>query len=408
MASPHTPLKQMNKLSLLIGSGFSVPADYPTTTELNDRLRKIDASEICVDTGRGAWFLNGQPAPNASWMRVKEAFVQEFLEFYNSTVLQPGKSFHYETFYDYYISAYCTRQYSDDLKKFLTDFCRRNPNEVISKHNLLMEFNDTFSQLLATQLTKPLKRAHQCKPYGPGCSGYSEFLLMLEDFSANHSVHIHTLNHDLYFESLSLTDAIHGDMDDGFDDLGSDIYAQKEDDYAIYMVRLRRFTDKYERPFCLYKLHGSIDNFWASFGTQHDLVKIPCGLSNDDIHKEVSNNGKLEYVYKPSLDVVGDFLSGTTHKVNQYEHGPYYPIVLEHFRKNLAESSNLIVIGYGFGDSRISSYMEEHFLNDPGKVMFVIDIKKPSVHCCDRDNVHFLPGGISRIDRNFISKNLAT
>lgn len=267
----------MKKLSLLIGSGFSVPAGYPTTSKLNLRLCTIVASEICVHTSREAWFLNGQPDPNASWMGVEErVFVQEFLAFYNSKVLRPGESFHYETFYDYYISAYRTQSYSHHLLKFLTDF--RRQNKVISDiHHILMQFNDTFSQLLAQQLTKPIERVHQCKPYDPR---YSDFLLMLEDFANHHTVHIHTLNHDLYFEQFSLTDTIQGCMDDGFDDLGSDIFAKKYDKYATYMVRLRRFTNKYEQPFCLYKLHGSIDNFWASFGDQSDLVKIPWGLSS--------------------------------------------------------------------------------------------------------------------------------
>src|SRR5437016_9828715 len=99
----------MNHISLLLGSGFSVPADYPTTMKLNERLANVKASEICVHTSRDAWFLNGKPDPNADWMGVEERhLVQELLEFYNTRVLRNGERFHYETFYDYYITPYLT------------------------------------------------------------------------------------------------------------------------------------------------------------------------------------------------------------------------------------------------------------------------------------------------------------
>ena len=393
----------MKKISLLIGSGFSVPAGYPTTTQINDRLHKIDASEICVHTSREAWFLNGKSDPNAFWMGVEERqFVQEFLEFYNSKVLRTGEKFHYETFYDYYISAYRTQSYSDDLAKFLDGF--RVRNKVISDaHHVLMEFNDTFSQLLAELLKKPIEHVHKCKPYDPK---YNDFLLMLEDIAKNHTVQIHTLNHDVFFEQFALTDTIQGRMDDGFEDLGSNFYAKSYSEYATYMVRLRRFVNKYEQPFCLYKLHGSIDNFWASFGDQSALVKIPPGLSAYEIHMEFSKNGKIEYAHRRS-DVLPEFLSGTTHKIERYQHGDYYPVLLRHFSDNLAESTSLIVVGYGFADSRINSYIEECFLQDPRKALFIIDIKKPSIAYFERPNVYFLGTGVSIIDRTFILNNLA-
>lgn len=113
----------MKSVSFLIGSGFSVPADYRTATELNDRLHKIDASEICIHSNGDAWFLMGEIDANAHWMgREQRKFLEEFLKFYNKEVLKPEQSFHYETFYDYYQQFYTGQEYTEELTRFLEGF----------------------------------------------------------------------------------------------------------------------------------------------------------------------------------------------------------------------------------------------------------------------------------------------
>lgn len=392
----------MNKISLLIGSGFSVPAGYPTTTEINKRLGCIHQSEICVHTSREAFFLNGQSDLNASWMGVKQrCFVQEFLEYYNSTILKTGESFHYETFYDYYITQYSTDVISPELSSFLDDFRKRHKVKT-DNHHLLMEFNDIFSQLLAQLLSKPLELVHQCSPYDPR---YRNFLFLLEAISKNQSVHIHTLNHDLFFESLSYTDCIQGHLADGFDDKGSNIYVLNRDKYSHQMVRQRRFIDKYDSQFCLYKLHGSIDNYWCSFEDGFDLVKLHYGLSVHEIHKEVIKDSKLQYVHA-GADVVPDFLSGTTYKIERYGKGQYYPTVLKHFETNLSDSNGLIILGYGFADRRINEFIEKYLKMGLNNKVVVVDIAKPQSLILSLPNVHYYGGGVTGMDTQKIKELL--
>ena len=59
-------------ISFLIASGFSVPAEYPTTSQINARLAKIHEKEICIHSSGFAWFLNGETDPNAHWMHAEE------------------------------------------------------------------------------------------------------------------------------------------------------------------------------------------------------------------------------------------------------------------------------------------------------------------------------------------------
>jgi hypothetical protein len=169
------------------------------------------------------------------------------------------------------------------------------------------------------------------------------------------------------------------------------------------MVRLRQFTDTYKERFCLYKLHGSIDNYWATFGEKSDLIKIPWGVSANEIHREVLQDGELQYLRRSSK-VVPDFLAGTLHKVSRNERGRYYPAVIEHFQTNLIESDILIVIGYGFADSRINSYLQKDFLSDSEKQMFVVDVVHLKDGYPDRANVHFIEGGVSEMNIDLICK----
>ncbi len=82
-----------------------------------------------------------------------------------------------------------------------------------------------------------------------------------------------------------------------------------------------------------------------------------------------------------------------------------YPALIKHFRTNLIESDILIVIGYGFADSRINSYLQKDFLSDSEKQMFVVDITRPKNSYPDRANVHFIEGGVSEMNIDLICKH---
>ena len=389
---------EMKNISFLIGSGFSVPAEYPTTNRLNERLGKIDAHEISIHTSGDARFLNGNADPNADWMRVEQRkFVQKFLEFYHDIDLGVEKGFHYETFYDYYRSLLAGESYPETLSNFLNDF-RQNHGVQTDNHHLLLDFHHTFNQLIAQLLTKPLKRVHLCKPYGPG---YSNFLQFTEDLAKTHRVHFHTLNHDLYMEHLAISDSIQGNMDDGFEELGSTFFGELYDKYERYFIRLSCFTGKFEQQFCLYKLHGSIDHYWFYDEDKLDLIKLKRRVSPMKIFKEKKNNGVLQYVNNPT-DYFPDFLSGTTSKIERYGDGKYYPIILGHFKNNLQSSNTLITIGYGFSDQRINKFIQDDFLTDDSKTLFIVDVKKPDTLFLKRNKVFFIGGGVSGMNTEFI------
>ena len=132
----------MKNISFLLGSGFSVPAGYPTTKKLNERLSKIDASEISIHTSGLARFLCGEPDPNAHRENADQRqFVQEFLRFYCDVVLGSRENFDYESFIDHYRDLRSTREYSENLVGFFEAF-RKKHRVSPHNHQLLLEFHN--------------------------------------------------------------------------------------------------------------------------------------------------------------------------------------------------------------------------------------------------------------------------
>ncbi len=391
-------------VSFLIGSGFSVPAGYPTTSQINQRLAKINESEICVHSSGDAWFLNGMQDPNAEWMGTEERhFVQEFLEFYQSTILGGSHPFHYETFYDYYRQALEGNRCPDELIPFFRGFRARHPAVIGDDEHLLRRFHQTFSQLIAGLLTKKPERSHLAKAYD---RKYGNFLLLTERLAQSNYVHFHSLNHDLWLERLAFSDSIQCKMDDGFEEVGSPFYGELDRDGEHYMVRLSRFTNKFDARFRLYKLHGSVDRYWFQADGVPELIRLKWGMSHIHLYKELQADGVLQYVDDP-FNFYPDFLTGTTHKIGKYGRGPYYPVILHHLETNLTRSKALIVIGYGFGDNRINEHIEKYFLSNEGKPVFIVDVKRPDWAHMDSARVHFDAKGVSGMDIDTITSNLA-
>ena len=357
----------MKQISILLGAGFSVPDKYPTRRELNERLSKIDASEIMIHTSGSALFLNGHEDQNAHWMGLKERnFIQLFLEFYNSEILNQ-KGFDYEDFFDFYHGLLNGNNKSKKFEKFANNF-RKKYNVATDNINLLRKFHNSFNQLLGRLLTRWTEPVHLAKPY----TKYGEFLTMIELLKSEYDlIHIHTLNHDLLLEELSNSDAMVGDFCDGYELLGTPFFAMYKE---IYPVRLKYFTNRFNKKIRLYKLHGSIDSYIYNFkNKEFNSIKILPGVEITSLQKEyLDDKGNLQ-VDNCWWNYYPDFLSGTSEKIERYKDVYYYAEVFKHFENNLKNSNRLITIGYGLGDSKINEFIEENLLSSIEKKVLIID-----------------------------------
>jgi len=399
-------------ISFLLGSGFSVPDGYPTTSQINQKLKKIGQDEIHIHTSGSAWFLNGEKDLN-SWSRPEEKlFVEKFLEFYNSEIMG-AQGFHYEKFYDFYNELRRTDNLDNKCKAFFNKF-RNDSGQEWDHYNFLMHFHDTFSQLLASQLsTKWPEPAAILKPYQ---GNYSGFLELIDELGQEYKVHIHTLNHDLLMERFAHTSTLRNNISDGFEELGSPFYGYHtlhkiNENYkegrpvAHYTVRLRRFTNEFSKQFCLYKLHGSIDQYvFNDNNKEYTHIKRLYGISVHEFMKEIKDeDGNLTYA-RGYTEVYPDFLSGTSTKILNYDRQSYYKPIFSHFVDNLRNSQILIIVGYGFKDPKINEFIQTEFIDKGGTKVIVIDIQKPDMSMFDEKYFEFFTDGIEKIDHHEILK----
>jgi hypothetical protein len=391
-------------ISFLVGSGFSRPEGLPGVKELNQRLSKIDESEILIHTDQRAFFLNGQTDLNR-WSRQDERiFLQEFLEYYCSKILKSRDEFHYESFYDFY-SGYLTKnENKGPIEDFYNQFNEKYFKERDSLrdcYNRIADFNRTFNQLLASQLHKTQYLEDVSTLNYPQ---YGAFISFIKQILKTSDIKFHSLNHDLFFDWLGRH---HSDLweffADGFQLEGSPYYGLVNYDFNAgtakkvtksYYVKLERFVDRYDKPLSLFKLHGSIYNT-VVYNPDKSRIRLRDNYAVSQYYMEVKDPKIGEYRMELLWDEVApDFLSGTTNKTRYYSEDPYYKILFQHFEKNLASSDVLVVVGYGFHDAGINEYIEKNFLLR-GKQMVVIDPVKPTTDLIAKYNAMYIQHGVT-------------
>lgn len=360
----------MAQVSLLLGAGFSVNKGYPTANDLAAKLTSLKVGDFCISPECFVCFLdNGQKDPFIySSYFISKLFTIDFIKFYFDLT---GGLFDYEKFYDFYQNILHGKLRSVEFEAFCDDF-RKSRNTDESNKDLLSNHNKIFNQLVSAFIVDGEGEKFYNNPpaiFKPIYPGYTGILNCLEHWGQLGLVHIHSLNHDLFFESLNATEWINGELSDGFQELGSSYYGVNGEGHK---VRLSYFNDNYDTAFRLYKLHGSFDQY--PFHTQSGLdcyIKLKRGINKLDLYKEIMDkNGKLSY-FNDWINYHSDFLTGTTSKILRYREPLYYDKVFRHFEENLENSEKLVIIGYGCGDSEINSIIENFYVK--GNPIFIVE-----------------------------------
>ncbi len=366
-------LKKPNQsIALLIGAGFSAPMGYPIGNRLNELMLDCDDSTFGISPAGTIMFSTDGSKP---WIGYKTSgdisleFLKILMKYYNDKIAK----FDYEEFYDYLkIDARKDNVAKELSIKFVSEYWDYD--------QLIASLDNIYVQLVSYYLKDYAGNSwYDGEPYliGNYMPGYTGFLSCMEGWLKEGVVNVHTLNHDLFFERLNYTDAIHGQLCDGFEELSSPYFGKISKDNSTYRVRLERFTDKYDTDCRLYKLHGSKD-YGVYYGMDKGLaspekyLKTRKHVSMMELFKERTNDkGVIEYEHC-WINYHADFLTGTTKKIERYNEPLLYKILLGKFTENLKAADKLIIIGYGAKDERINQYMMENF-DYKSKPVYIVD-----------------------------------
>lgn len=377
------------KISFLLGAGFSTLDRLPTRREMNKRLRKVSHDEILIHTDGTAIFLNGQTDPNGAWMSLEERyFVEKFIDYYTTNIIPNIENFDYEYFFDFYQGFIKGIYRCWRFEKFANEF-RNEFNTSTNDLNLLSHFHNSFNQLIAALLSRDPCKTNPSDLF----IKYSNFLKYINEIkSENQNLYFHTLNHDLLFEALAKSEIFEGKLTDGFEELGSPYYSKNNEGLT---VRLKKFTKNFNSKFCLFKLHGSLDNYVFNFqNKEFEEVKIPYGVSTDELMKYyIDEDGSIKY-NKCFWNYYPDFLSGATEKIDRYDEFSFYKPMFDNFKSNLIHSNILICIGYGFMDSKINEIIKDYFLTEKTKRLILINPSLSNSNIMTSSNIRYYGEGL--------------
>ncbi len=359
--------KKKKSISLLLGAGFSIPMGYPTAKDLSSFAEMI----TFTDAGIPYSVNDSSEYLNTEYQRQYE-ICKKLIDYYKEST----KDFYYEEFYDFLkTEAKSDKKCRDIVLEYAKSKLLPDPkNEV---NILLNHIEYVYSRMIFFFLKDGAGEQwyeNITNIDAPKYKGLLEFLH--EKIENGYIIHVHTLNHDLFFESLNQNNLIRNQISDGFDEFGSEYYGELQSNFN-YHCRLERYTGHYRTSIRLYKLHGSINYVLCHEDIQngassHQFIKMKKELNPTVCFRGYGSKKHYKTLAIPCFE---DFLTGTQSKQEQYNH-PFYRTIHSLFRKNLRNSESLFIIGYSGGDKGINEMIQENVTNQ-NKLVCIIN---PSVN----------------------------
>lgn len=363
-------------ISLLLGAGFSAPMGYPIGGKMNDKMQHLDVNSFWFDNA-GKLKVYDKDAPAEDRGKTGNNDYQESFRLCLALIKEyasvPDRNFDYEKFYDFIYTDKAKNLCFSKLLEPLNaepEKCECYLDSVPSIYNQLVDYclkdrngNSWYD-----------KKADQEEPI----SIYSGFLNCLSALCETTEINVHTLNHDLLFDSFNNYGHLKDKISDGFCECGSPFYGELKCNESSYICRLPRFFGVYDSAVRLYKLHGSLD-YVPFYRTREGYEKeFMCYVKRrrEIGVSEIKRDCGLWKGYEDSqFQQHPDCLTGSTVKVLRYKE-PFFNNLLCHFEENLMQADKLIIIGYGFKDDGINNIIMRSF-DYEHKHVYIVDNHAP-------------------------------
>ncbi len=357
---PEKTLTGRKHISILIGAGFSAPQGYPIGNTMNENILNFEKYNVDFSPSGVMCYSTTGEKPIFQVEGVLNLY-QKYFIFCKRLIKKYAETykFDYEEFYDFIKSE---KVYSPCYETLCGDLL----DEYTDYKNFVSSLPNIYNQMVRSLLRdKDGNSFYEKLPFHIGyVKHYDGFLKYLSLLKKDYIIDVHTLNHDLLFESFNKTEYINGNISDGFDEYGSEFYGILNKDNNVYHCRLERYTARYSTSIRLYKLHGSLDyvpyykTVENNFMIPIKYVKIREGIGVSDLLRGIRS--KIGYESCP-IAYHADFLTGTTSKIERYNNPLLFKKLFKRFRKNLRNAEKLIIIGYGCKDEGINKMIFENF-----------------------------------------------
>ncbi len=345
----------MERLSTILGSGFSYYAGLPLAKDINSYFER-DNSRMLLHFSSDEWkwydLTDDAHRHNGSGSYDRIAYGHILNELVNSFLVISGGFTNYEDFYQYVI---------DNLNKdgFLKSICEKakksfdNKEEVKKDNQFYETYTNAFSSSHKRQIYNLVnylicELLYWRKPFNTFKDKYNSFLSYISQFKQQN---IFTLNHDLLIETLFESEGIK--YCDGFSKEGSVLQYDGK--------KISTFTGQFDSSVNLIKLHGSVDVY------QYDCFEkngISLQSTDEYIHFKTRNYYEKqrpmridpitnEIVQDYHWNITPQFITGK--RKQEIINSDYmYKKLYKEFANRLEKSEELLIIGYSYGDDHVN------------------------------------------------------
>ena len=336
------------KTAILLGSGASVPASFPTTQGLTDLILSGKGVERHTD---GSYFINSKLPMSCAVELANRMVCWLFAEAERYSAARNKRPINYETLF------YLAKQASDEASGEM-----ENP----AIHRFMTEAKSDMLPLVEaanSENANPKKPYHLDVPndlstlFEETCNYISDIVwrslcaspepidhlkIIVEACKSGHLTGISTLCHDTHLETHLSRQGIY--VADGF--------ADEENGVRYWNGDL---CSKSKIPFL--KLHGSVNWFRYCPNSSSSWYDERIGIPIDgDQHHTRSTDGS----WQTAIDGRPLLLIGTFNKSTEYSQTIF--LDLHHrFSSTLREADQLVICGYSFGDKGINSTLIEWY-----------------------------------------------
>ena len=348
------------KTVILLGAGSSLPAGFPSTRCLTDRVLTGAGVERHTD---GTYVLNGGSARPEHTVRFANCVTRRLhaeAERYFSA--NGGRPVNYEDLF--YLAKQASdeeqgemenpaiRSYVEELRADMLPWVEAaNANNEDPNRPYLPNIPDDFNSLIneTCNYISDIAWRNLCRE----ATSTDHLKIFVEACRTGNVAGIATLCHDTHAETVLREEGTF--LAEGFSDPEAGVrYWNGE------------FSSGNRIPFL--KLHGSIDWFRLSPDDSESWFDDRIGISLDGNHNRTrTKDGVLQGVPdgRPML------LIGTFNKITQYSQGIFLDLLYA-FRSMLREADQLVVCGYSFGDKGINSEVIEWYYDKRGRRFLII------------------------------------
>lgn len=322
----------MNKVTLLLGAGFSKDAGYKTSDELSQELFEFTS---CYSN----------PVIDFIFKKFKKA------------------KFNYEEFYDFLLKFNSTRiNVKSHSKKVYNELQNTFPTADLV--NILSDFENKFNSKIFESLNISVSESNMRK--------YSYFANFIRQIGKDSQMNIFSLNHDLLVEKIFLENEFM--FSDGFED--SDRFHYILNKPGNQTKKFRHFTNTFSHATKIYKLHGSIDLYYLQHRMENtiEFVKTTNIEQLYDIVESTITDKHSTYA-KYDAHSFPRYLTGKKSK-KYFLKTPLFNDIFTAFEEELLKTNCLIIIGYSFEDYHINQILKELFakrVNDTQFKPIIVD-----------------------------------